>query len=96
MRLVNFSVTNFRSITTAHKIAISNTTVLIGKNNEGKSNVLKALFITMNALQEHAAPGKYPRVRSRYRNNESCYAWERDFPINLQNRKGANQSIFRL
>jgi len=99
VRLVNFSVTNFRSITTAHKIAISNTTVLIGKNNEGKSNILKALSITMNALQEHAVPGRFAssRIRSRYRNNdESFYVWERDFPINLQNRKSGNQSIFRL
>ena len=98
MRLVNFSVTNFRSITTAHKIAIFNTTVLIGKNNEGKSNVLKALSITMNALQEHALPGKFAssRARSRYRTDESFYMWERDFPINLQDRKTGNQSIFRL
>ena len=99
MRLVNFSVTNFRSITAAHKIAISDTTVLIGKNNEGKSNVLKALFIAMNALQEHAAPGKFLpyRARIRYRSNdESFYLWERDFPVNLQDRKIGNQSIFRL
>jgi predicted ATP-dependent endonuclease of OLD family len=96
VRLVNFSVTNFRSITTAHKIAISNTTVLIGKNNEGKSNALKALFIMMNILQEHAVPGRIRIVRSRYRTDESFYVWERDFPINLQNRKAANQSIFRL
>ncbi len=96
MKLVNFSVTNFRSITTAHKISISSTTVLIGKNNEGKSNILKALFITMKVLQEHAAPGRFPRVRNRYRTDESSYVWERDFPINLQNRKAVNQSIFRL
>jgi len=96
VRLVNFSVTNFRSITTAHKIAISNTTVLIGRNNEGKSNVLKALFMAMNALQEHAAPGRFTRARNRYRTDESFYVWERDFPINFQNRKAGNQSIFRL
>lgn len=37
MRLIRFSVTNYRSITTAHKIQMSNMTVLVGKNNEGKS-----------------------------------------------------------
>ena len=51
MELVNFSVTNFRSITTAHKITISGTTILIGKNNEGKSNILKGLDIAMTILQ---------------------------------------------
>jgi AAA15 family ATPase/GTPase len=55
VRLVNFSVSNFRSITAAHKVPISNTTILIGRNNEGKSNVLKALSFAMNALLEHAA-----------------------------------------
>jgi len=42
MRLIRFSVLNYRSITTAHKIEMSNLTVLVGKNNEGKSNILRA------------------------------------------------------
>ncbi len=97
MKLVNFSVRNFRSITTAHKIEIANTTILIGKNNEGKSNILKALFIAMNVLQGHANRGlSFYRSRSRYRTNEKIYLWERDFPIHLQSRKLGNQSIFRL
>lgn len=97
MKLVNFSVTNFRSITTAHKIEIANTSILIGKNNEGKSNILKALFIAMNTLQEPANRRvSFSVARSRYRNNENSYLWERDFPVNLQTRKAANQSIFRL
>ncbi|HYD82192.1 MAG TPA: AAA family ATPase [Paucimonas sp.] len=54
MRLVSFSVTNFRSITDAHKIPISDSTVLIGRNNEGKSNLLRALSIAMKALTAHA------------------------------------------
>lgn len=40
MKLASFSVSNFRSITTAHKIQTHNITVLVGKNNEGKSNIL--------------------------------------------------------
>lgn len=31
MKLVEFSVTNYRSITKAHKIALQNLTVLVGK-----------------------------------------------------------------
>ena len=34
MQLVNFSVTNYRSITKAHKINLQNITVLVGRNNE--------------------------------------------------------------
>jgi AAA15 family ATPase/GTPase len=54
MKLIGFSVTNFRSITKAHKVSLSDTTVLIGRNNEGKSNLLKALDIAMSILQQHA------------------------------------------
>lgn len=98
MKLVNFSVTNYRSITAAHKIAISETTVLIGRNNEGKSNLLKAISIAMEALQEHALNEMHRRIRRRpsYRRSENTYFWDRDFPIALQDRKGQKQSIFRL
>lgn len=35
MKLSDFSVVNYRSITTARKIKTNNMTVLVGKNNEG-------------------------------------------------------------
>lgn len=93
MRLVSFSVTNFRSITDAHKIPIGDSTVLIGKNNEGKSNVLRALSIAMRALTSHANDeplGAYER------RDLQSYSWRRDFPISLQMRKRNLESIFRL
>ena len=54
MKLVSFSVTNYRSITKAHKIAIGQYTVLLGKNNEGKSNISNALNCAMNILRAHS------------------------------------------
>lgn len=45
MKLSDFSVNNYRSITTARKIPTKNMTVLVGKNNEGKSNILSALAL---------------------------------------------------
>ena len=54
MKLVKFSVTNFRSILEAQNIPISDITVLVGKNNEGKSNLLKALSIAMEIISYHA------------------------------------------
>lgn len=97
MELVNFSVTNFRSITKAHKISISGTTILIGKNNEGKSNILKALDISMNILKHHAYRMTYNRKSSSMmKRNESSYFWERDFPISLQSRKASTNTILRL
>lgn len=88
MRLVSFSVTNYRSITTAHKISLGQYTVLLGKNNEGKSNISNALNCAMNILLAHSK-----MVRTRYLRG---YDWKRDFPMQLQNRKNNLQSRFRL
>jgi putative ATP-dependent endonuclease of OLD family len=93
MRLVSFSATNFRSITTAHKIPIGDSTVLIGRNNEGKSNFLRALNIAMKALDAHAKKGSSRLNNSR---DDQQYQWSRDFPISLQSGKGQNVSTFKL
>ncbi|GAB6109066.1 ATP-dependent nuclease [Fusibacter bizertensis] len=99
MKLVNFSITNYRSITKANKIPVGDITILIGKNNEGKSNILKALQVAMSAIGEHS---KF-RIKSReyiirsHRN--SIYNWERDFPVEYQDRVGralGTKSIFLL
>jgi len=91
MRLAAFSVTNFRSLTNFHQIKLGESTVLLGRNNEGKSNVLHALNIAMNALKVHAeelVPYAVPR--------DQRYLWERDFPLSLQSRARGTDSIFRL
>lgn len=95
MRLVAFSVTNYRSITEAHKIPIGDSTILIGKNNEGKSNVLRALSIAMRALTAHAEEGT-PLHDLREQRDAHRYIWRRDFPISLQSRTRGTESIFRL
>lgn len=101
MELVSFSVTNYRSITKAHKINLSKLTVLVGKNNEGKSNLLSALSTAMNLMQMVASVvdrgnnttrifsgiDKFSRFR---------YYWKRDFPIQLRERKNKQSSIFEL
>lgn len=99
MRLVKFSVTNYRSITTAHKIPISNSTILIGRNNEGKSNLLRSLSIAMNLLKNHATKIiRTPVTRGlTYRTpRRTYYSWDTDFPIALQKGKGSKQSVFKL
>lgn len=96
MRLVAFSVTNYRSITEAHKIPIGNSTILIGKNNEGKSNVLRALYIAMKALTTHAGEENSGLHDQREQRDVQRYVWRRDFPISLQTRTRGTESIFRL
>lgn len=95
MQLVNFSATNYRSITAAHRIALSNVTVLIGKNNEGKSNLLRALEAAMLLLRQHAT-SEIGKNRRTYLGDTEHYIWKRDFPIQLQNRRAVTQTILKL
>ena len=95
MRLVEFSVTNFRSITRAYKIPFKDITILVGKNNEGKSNLLNALNICMKILERHAN-SKAHRVYVPDQDREHDYIWKRDYPISLQGSKRAKLTEFRL
>lgn len=96
MRLVSFSVTNFRSITSANRIHIGDKTVLIGPNNEGKSNLLQALRASMALVEIFARPtSQQPPIMLR-RYYREIYNWESDFPISLQDKKPNGQTVFRL
>lgn len=91
MKLISFSVKNYRSITKTEKIPLSNLTILVGPNNEGKSNILNALMLGSQILSRNGRLTKNlrnSRFRHRYyyENNRSMsYQWERDYPLNLQN-----------
>lgn len=80
MRLVEFSVSNYRSITSGHKIKLQNFTVLVGKNNEGKSNLLTALNVAMKVLMNHALDSSGRRTRG----SREVYDWRRDFPLQFK------------
>ena len=90
MDLIEFSVTNYRSITAANKIKLHDFTVLVGKNNEGKSNLLNALNVAMTVMMSYAFRSSKNRL------HPSIYDWERDFPVQYQNRKKSLESIFKL
>ena len=98
MRISTFSVTNFRSLTRVQKIEFSEKTILVGKNNEGKSNLLKAINIAMNLLVRYEYPYRRRHPLSRYgRKYESMdYDWDRDFPIEKQQQKQRLKTIFRI
>ena len=95
MKIVEFSVTNYRSVTTAHKVHMQNLTVLVGKNNEGKSNILSALNVSMRAVMLHSRESGIPRAYMGRRYGID-YDWSRDFPIQFQSRKSGLESVFRL
>ena len=96
MELVSFSVTNYRSITKAYKLPIRRSTVLIGPNNEGKSNILRALVTTLEMLSRI---GGFRIQKGRFRSSErftEFYDWETDFPISLQTKVPNGESVFNL
>jgi putative ATP-dependent endonuclease of OLD family len=95
MKLLSFSVSKYRSITTANKLPIRDFTVLIGPNNEGKSNVLKAFVIALRILQAYGQErlmGSSRLAREISRN----YDWECDYPVSLQNSQLKGKSVFTL
>lgn len=110
MKLVSFSISNYRSISTAYKLPLTDYTVIVGPNNEGKSNILKGLGLALAILTDQRLfrfDGRlsvYTHYRglSYYGNHYSNgtpdhlrYNWERDFPINLQkNNKISGRSEF--
>ncbi len=100
MKIKQFTVENYRSITKAYKLPIDEKiTVLLGKNNEGKSNMLRALigtFYIISLLRRKATSelNEYileRRFVGRRRMGDEIdsrwdYIWERDYPIMKQER----------
>lgn len=87
MRLQTFTVTNYRSITKAEKLDLTDFTVLVGPNNEGKSNILRSMVLGMRVLDRAAGgiPLTGRGARSSFRRVVSDdYHWERDYPLQLQ------------
>ena len=97
MKLVSFSVTNYRSINNANKLKIGDLTSLVGPNNEGKSNILRALVISLEFLRAARTERLY-RGRLSYTRSGGVerYSWPLDFPIALQDKKPDGVSQFDL
>lgn len=84
MKLENFSVENYRSITEARQISLTKSTVLIGPNNEGKSNILRALNLAMQTLSRFSRTSKLPSASKDILDIKRIYDWTKDFPVSLQ------------
>lgn len=91
MKLKSLTIKNYRSITKAYKIKLSDYMILIGKNNEGKSNILKAIKIAFNIIQNYRRTSYMLLPRSEYDFSE-------DFPISLINSKKLKdkKTVFKL
>jgi putative ATP-dependent endonuclease of the OLD family len=97
MRLTSFSVDKFRSITRARKLSIQNMTILIGPNNEGKSNILYALVNVLNIVASLSRTSVFRgRLRTQGPLFRNPYQWDRDFPVSLQSKHPDGESVFNL
>ena len=84
MRLSSISITNYRSITEAKCISLSNYSVILGKNNEGKTNILNAINLGMTTLQSRARKLRMASYRNYMEKRETLYNYKRDYPVSLQ------------
>ncbi len=95
MRVKSFSISKYRSITEANRLPINDSTILIGPNNQGKTNILRAFVTLLYILR-----GMHGGMRNRLRlgmNARRYYDWETDFPISLREReKGSQCTAFTL
>jgi putative ATP-dependent endonuclease of the OLD family len=100
MKLTYFKVENYRSIKTAEFKKLSNVAILVGPNNEGKSNILQALHTSLTLLEEaiyqprRVSGAATEKVLIRYDRNS--YDWESDYPVDKQSTNPEGHSIFDL
>lgn len=93
MKLSSVAIKDFRSITDAYKIPIGDLAVLVGPNNEGKSNVLKAVVLALALIAKPRTAIGGPRVRFRAAPDDLLtFDWYRDYPMSLQKTKRGGRS----
>jgi predicted ATP-dependent endonuclease of OLD family len=100
MRLENVSIKNYRSISKAVNLPISDLTTLVGANNEGKSNFLRAIALSLSILSKGRTRIQNRARTSRYYYGDVAtnidYKWNRDFPIAIQEKTPDGRSEFIL
>ena len=97
MRIQKFTVSNYRSILGAKNITMGNYTVLVGKNNEGKSNLIRALNLAIENMKQIAShnikPSKNGWNMTRGMTSNTVYSHDIDFPKNHKSRGNSATTI---
>ncbi|MDP4152156.1 MAG: AAA family ATPase [Bacillota bacterium] len=95
MRLRTFNVKSYRSIVDATLEDVKHYCAIVGPNNAGKSNLLRAIYVSLSIALE----GDFQRARRNrqfsYAYNGENYNWERDIPASLKNDANAS-TTFKL
>lgn len=94
---------NYRSIVGKQEIDLKDLSIIIGPNNEGKSNILNAITSALSILTDYEyflRRNKRYQSRTTYRMRNadirSFYDWTRDFPVGKQNNDQNGKTIFKV
>lgn len=95
MKLRTFFVKSYRSIVEATLDDLQQYCVIVGPNNSGKSNLLRAIYISLSIALE----GDFQRARRNkqysYTYRGESYNWVRDIPVSMKDDKNAS-TTFKL
>lgn len=94
MKLGYFSIQDYRSITKAELQNLQTASILLGPNNEGKSNVLQGLNACLTMLRDGRTLPSKDGLRMRY--TRDSYDWVSDFPVRKQEKNPSSPSVFEL
>ena len=105
MKIAAISIQKYRSIKRTPRLNLGDMTVLIGPNNEGKSNVLRALVVSMQVLRMYglnattssrSTASRTPTRTTRRMITRRIYDWTYDFPKDLQEKTPEGNTIIDL
>ncbi|QNJ91332.1 AAA family ATPase [Mycolicibacterium fluoranthenivorans] len=99
MKISGIAIQKYRSIKRSPRLDLGDLTVLIGPNNEGKSNVLRALAVSMRIVRTYGFPPgntREGRPSTRRPLLRGLYDWSDDFPKDLQEKTPDGNSIIDL
>lgn len=90
MFIENIEIKNYRNIIEKQKFKLSEYCVLLGKNNEGKTNIFNAMNLALSIMTNRfLRRGGKLMMRSSYHSrerNRDEFNFDRDYPISIQNK----------
>ncbi len=108
MKLSSIQIEKYRSIISTEQLKLDDKlTVIVGPNNEGKSNVLRAIVLALGVLQNFRLVRKQPEegkneIKYSFRlplesyKSYKSYNWEEDFPIQLQTKEPEGETVLKI